>query len=180
VSQEHTSNFLQQGAEGRRGGSGERGARLAHGVERRRLILGGDGGQHGRLAPADGAAAELDAHGDVGERGEARGRDGEGATGGTQSGRAPVARHVHGEGLLKRVEAERAHRGGRGRGRRDGGWWRWQAVGGGSASWATPPKGERGGACTTMDGGGVVAKGRDGWDEGGGGGGGGARSDRPG
>jgi hypothetical protein len=53
---------------------------------------------------------------------------------------------------------------------------------GGSASWATPPKGEWGGACTAMDGGEVVAKGRDGRDEGGGGGGGGggAWSDSPG
>jgi hypothetical protein len=103
VSQEHTGNVLQQGAEGRRGGSGERGARPARDAERHRLVPGGDGGQHGRLAPADGAAAELDAHGDIGERGEARGRDGEGVTGGTRSGRAG-RRHVHGEGLLECVK----------------------------------------------------------------------------
>jgi hypothetical protein len=120
VSREHTGNVLQQGAEGRRGGGGERGARPGRGAERRRLVLGGDGGQHGRLAPADGAAAELDAHGDVGERGEARGRDGEGR-GERDAERARAGRrHVHGEGLLECVEAERAHGGGRGRGRRDG------------------------------------------------------------
>jgi hypothetical protein len=45
-----------------------------------------------------------------------------------------------------------------GEGRDGDGWWRWQAVGGGSASWATPPKGERGGACTTMGGGGWLPK----------------------
>jgi hypothetical protein len=78
VSREHTSNVLQQGAEGRRRGGGEHGACPACGIERHRLVLGGDGGQHGRLASADGAAAELDAHDDIGEHGEVRGRDGEG------------------------------------------------------------------------------------------------------
>jgi hypothetical protein len=59
------------------------------------LVLGGDGGQHGRLALADGAAAELDAHGDVGERGEARGHDGEGR-GKRDAERARAGRrHVH-------------------------------------------------------------------------------------
>jgi hypothetical protein len=72
VSQEHTENVLQQGAEGRREGGGERGARPACDAERRRLVLSGDGGQHGRLDPVDGDSAELDAHDDVGERGEAR------------------------------------------------------------------------------------------------------------
>jgi hypothetical protein len=95
----------------------------------------GDGGQHGRLAPADGAAAELDAHGDVGERGEARGRDGEGR-GEWDAERARAGRrHVHGEGLLERTLKPNEPMG-EGRDEtarwRGGGWWR--AVGGGSAS----------------------------------------------
>jgi hypothetical protein len=105
--------------------AGHRDARPARGAERRRLVPGGDGGQHGHLAPVDGAAAELDAHDDVGERGEARGRDGEGRDERDAERVRASRRHVHG-GLLERVKAERAH--GVGRERRDGAWWR--AVGG--------------------------------------------------
>ena len=120
MSGEHTGDVLEQRAEWRRGGVLERGARPSGGVERRGLVLGGDGRQHGRLPPPDGAAAELDAHGDVAHRDEAGGRDGEGR-GERDVERARVGgRHVHGEGLLERVEAERLHGGGRGRGRRDG------------------------------------------------------------
>lgn len=121
MSGEHSGDVLEQRAERRRGCAGERGARASGGVERGRLVLGGDGGQHGRLPPPHGAAAELDAHGDVGDLDEAGGRDGEGR-GERDVERARVGRgHVHGEGVLERVEAE-GRRGGRrgGRGRRDG------------------------------------------------------------
>jgi hypothetical protein len=124
VSRKHTGDeVLEHRAEGRRWGVDERCARPSRGVERCRLVLGRDGGQHGRLPPPDSAAAELDADGDVGDLDEAGGRDGEGR-GERDVERARVGRrHVHGEGPLERVEAERLHggrRGGRGLGRRDG------------------------------------------------------------
>jgi hypothetical protein len=71
--------------------AGHRGARPARGSERRRLVPGGDGGQHGCLAPADGAAAEIDAHDDVGEPARREDAMVKGATSGTRSGRAPGA-----------------------------------------------------------------------------------------
>jgi hypothetical protein len=95
------------------------GGRLTHGSARAptaghrgaRPARGGDGGQQWRLALADD---------DVGERSEARGRDGEGRNERDAERARAGRRHVHGEGLLERVEAKRAHGGGRGRGRRDG------------------------------------------------------------
>ena len=133
VSREDTGDFLQHRAERRRGRARERVAGPARGGERGRLVLGRDGGQHGRLPPADGAAAELDAHGDVGDGLEARGRDGEGRGEGHVERARLGRRHVHGEGLLERAEAERLHGGRRGRGRRDGAEARGGGGGGGLA-----------------------------------------------
>jgi hypothetical protein len=139
--------------------AGHRGARPARGSERRRLVPGGDGGQHGCLAPADGAAAEIDAHDDVGEPARREDAMVKGATSGTRSGRAPGAdtstekvslsaskpNEPTGEG--EDGDGETAQR----RVVAVAGCWRWIGL---VPSWATPPKG----------GGGVVAKG---WDEGG-------------
>lgn len=110
MSRERGGDVLEHGAEGRAGGAGELGAGAADGGERGGLVLGGDGGQDGGLAPADGAAGELDAHCDVGDGLQARGRDGEGRRQ-RHVERARLRRgHVHGEGLLESLEAEGLHR----------------------------------------------------------------------
>lgn len=125
VSRERIGDVLEHGAEGRAPCGRERGAGAGDGGQRGGLVLGGDGGEDGGLAPADGAAGELDPHGDVGDGLEARGGDGEGR-GERHVERARLGRrHVHGEGLLEGVEAERLHRllrrrRGRRRRRRDG------------------------------------------------------------
>jgi hypothetical protein len=83
-----------------------------------------------------------------------------GATSGTRSRRAlAVDTSTKKVSLSASKPNEPTGRAGTGTARqRGGGWWRWRVVGGGSASWASPPKGERGSAYTTMGGVGWLPK----------------------
>jgi hypothetical protein len=93
-----------------------------------------------------------------------------GAMSGTRSGRAPAADTSTEKVSLRALKPNEPTGEGRdGTARRRGGGW-WRAVGGGSASWATPPKGERWVGAGWLPKAGRLGRGR----------GRGGRSDRPG
>lgn len=118
VSREGTGDVLEHGAEGRGGRAGQSAARPGGRGERAGLVLGGDGGEHGRLPPPDRAAPELHPDGDVGHGVQPRRRDGEGRGQGHVERPRLGRHHVDGEGLLEGIEPERLRRLRRGRCRR--------------------------------------------------------------